>query len=185
MAVIAAFALPHPPLILAPIGKGEEAAVQETIDSYNLIAQKIARLKPDTIIISSPHSPAYADCFCFLGQQYAYGDMSAFNAPQIEFSAECDSALSDGILERAKKENLPIVSRRYKLDHGAVVPLSIIKSKFDGFKLMSLGISGLSYAEHYKLGKCIADAAADTGKKIVYIASGDLSHKTARGDAFA
>ena len=34
MAVLAGFAVPHPPIILPEIGQGEEKKIQATIDAY-------------------------------------------------------------------------------------------------------------------------------------------------------
>ena len=53
MSVLAAFMVPHPPLIVPDIGQGSERKVQKTIDSYERVAREIAELKPDTIVISS------------------------------------------------------------------------------------------------------------------------------------
>ena len=56
MPILASFALPHPPLIIPNVGKGNEKVVEKTIESYKTIAKEIAKLKPETIIISSPHT---------------------------------------------------------------------------------------------------------------------------------
>ena len=56
MGILASFMVPHPPMIIPEIGKGREESVRETIDAYEKVAEEIARLKPETIIITSPHS---------------------------------------------------------------------------------------------------------------------------------
>lgn len=43
--------------------------------------------------------------------------------------------------------------------------------------LMRMGISGLSPLEHYRLGQAAQHVAERLGRRVVYIASGDLSHK--------
>ena len=53
--ILATFALPHPPIILPEIGKGREKEIQKTINAYEECAAEIARLKPDTIVVCSPH----------------------------------------------------------------------------------------------------------------------------------
>jgi aromatic ring-opening dioxygenase LigB subunit len=57
MSMLAAFALPHPPIAIEKIGRGEERNIQSTIDAYHQISKIIADIHPDTIIISSPHAP--------------------------------------------------------------------------------------------------------------------------------
>ena len=53
MAIVGSFLVPHPPLIIPEVGRGEERQIQKTIDAYKEVASRIAKLKPDTIIISS------------------------------------------------------------------------------------------------------------------------------------
>ncbi|HOF27677.1 MAG TPA: AmmeMemoRadiSam system protein A, partial [Clostridia bacterium] len=45
------------------------------------------------------------------------------------------------------------------------------------YKLIRMGISLLPFEIHYKLGMCVAKAAELLGRRVVFIASGDLSHK--------
>ena len=56
MSIEAAFIVPHPPLIVPQIGRGRESEVQKTIDAYKQVADEVAAIEPDTLIISSPHS---------------------------------------------------------------------------------------------------------------------------------
>ncbi|MBO4800044.1 MAG: AmmeMemoRadiSam system protein A, partial [Lachnospiraceae bacterium] len=57
------------------------------------------------------------------------------------------------------------------------VPLYFIEQEYRDFKLIRIGLSGLSLAEHYAFGQIIREAVEQTGRRVVYIASGDLSHK--------
>ena len=61
--ITGAFMVPHPPLIIPDIGRGEERAVQNTIDAYHEAGRQIAGLKPETIVLISPHQIMYADYF--------------------------------------------------------------------------------------------------------------------------
>ena len=56
MSLVGAFIVPHPPLIIPEVGKGEEKMIAATIESYREVAKRIADLNPDTIIITSPHT---------------------------------------------------------------------------------------------------------------------------------
>ena len=58
-----------------------------------------------------------------------------------------------------------------------MVPLYFIEQKFRDFQLVRIGLSGLSLADHYAFGQIIQQAVSRVGRKAVYIASGDLSHK--------
>ena len=50
MPVIAAFMVPHPPMIVPEVGRGSESQVQKTTAAYEKVAEEIAALKPETII---------------------------------------------------------------------------------------------------------------------------------------
>ncbi len=56
MPILAGFMVPHPPMIVPEIGRGSEAQVEETTRAYKKVAEEVAALKPDTIIITSPHT---------------------------------------------------------------------------------------------------------------------------------
>ena len=63
MSIIGACMVPHPPIILPEIGRGEEKKIAETTASYEKAADLAASLKPDTLVIASPHTRMYADWF--------------------------------------------------------------------------------------------------------------------------
>ena len=51
----AAYIVPHPPIILPEVGRGEEMKIQKTTNAYIEVAKRISQIEPDTIIITSPH----------------------------------------------------------------------------------------------------------------------------------
>ena len=64
-----------------------------------------------------------------------------------------------------------------KLDHGTIVPLYFINQYFEDYKIVRISISGLSFLDHYRFGKCIKESVESLRRKVVIIASGDLSHR--------
>ena len=180
MSVLAAFMVPHPPLIVPDIGKGSERQVRKTIDSYKRVAREIAELKPDTIVISSPHAVMYYDYFHISPGEKAYGDFSRFGAPQVSFAEEYDYELVKEIEKISDSHDFPAgtkAEREPELDHGTMVPLYFIRNEFKGGKIVRIGLSALSYESHYRLGEIVQSAAALLNRRIVFVASGDLSHK--------
>jgi AmmeMemoRadiSam system protein B len=180
MSIEAAFIVPHPPLIVPQIGRGEEKKVSATISAYQQAAEQIAEIKPETIIISSPHSVMYYDYFHISPGAGAQGSFERFRAPQVKFNEQYDEALVKRICEIADREGFPCGTkgeRDSELDHGTMVPLWFIRNKYKGGKIVRIGLSGLPYKDHYKLGQIIAEAVDSEKSNIVIIASGDLSHK--------
>ena len=84
MPIVAAFMVPHPPMIVPEVGRGSENQVEKTIKAYEKVADEIAALKPETIIISSPHSIMYSDYFHISPGSGAVGSFADFGAPQVK-----------------------------------------------------------------------------------------------------
>ena len=180
MPIIAAYMVPHPPLIIPEVGRGGEAQIEETKIAYERVAEEIAELEPETIIISSPHATMYSDYFHISPGYSATGSFSRFGADKVKFIEEYDTALVSEIEKRAKKISFPAgtlgeVDR--DLDHGTMVPLFFIRKRYKGGKIVRVGLSGLPLTDHYRMGQIIKDSVNATGKRVVYVASGDLSHK--------
>ncbi len=180
MSIIAGFMVPHPPMIVPDIGRGSEAQVADTTAAYERVADEIAALAPETIIITSPHSIMYADYFHISPGRSAGGSFAGFRAPGVRFSEEYDTELVREICRLADEEDFPagtLGEREKELDHGTMVPLWFIRKKYKGGKLVRIGLSGLPLIDHYRLGMIIRKAAEITGRRTVLVASGDLSHK--------
>ncbi len=180
MAILAAFMVPHPPMIVPAVGRGSEQQIQKTIDAYEQVADEIAALAPETIIITSPHAVMYADYFHISPGRGARGDFGRFRAAQVRFDEEYDRELVSVLASIASEQGFPagVMGERDKqLDHGTMVPLYFVRNKYKGAKIVRIGLSGLPLSEHYRLGQMIREAVDRTGRRVVLIASGDLSHK--------
>ena len=180
MPIVAAFMVPHPPMIVPDVGRGSEKQIEKTIKAYEKVAEQIAALKPETIIISSPHSVMYSDYFHISPGSGAVGSFAEFGAPQVKFDVRYDEELVKLVASRAESAGFPagtLGERNPSLDHGTMVPLWFILKKYKNFKLVRLGLSGLDLTRHYELGQIINEAVEELKRRVVYVASGDLSHK--------
>lgn len=179
MAITGAFMVPHPPLIVPEVGHGEEKGIAATVAAYTKAAQMIAALKPETIIITSPHAQTYSDYFHISPGTDASGDFGRFGAPQASFHADYDTSLVNAICGEADGAGIAAGTEGEKdpsLDHATMVPLYFINKFYSGYKIVRIGLSGQSYKKHYMLGRCIQRAVEKTGRSAVFVASGDLSH---------
>ena len=180
MALEAAYMVPHPPMIVPQVGRGSEKQVAETIRSYEAVAAEIAAIRPETVIVTSPHAVMYADWFHISPGKEARGDLGRFGAPEASFRETYDAELVQRICALAKEAGFPAGTEGEKdrrLDHGTMVPLYFIEQRYKDFRLVRTGLSGLSLTEHYAFGQIIQRAVEETGRKVVLVASGDLSHK--------
>ena len=180
MSVIGAIMVPHPPIILPEVGKGEEKKIKETSQAYEKAAELAARLRPDTIVLASPHSIMYADYSHVSPGRRAQGDMRRFGAPQVRIGAEYDTEYVSALEKLAKREGFPagtMGERSPELDHGTLIPLYYINKYYTDYRLVRIGLSGLSLKDHYRLGMLTAAAAEQLGRRVLFVGSGDLSHK--------
>ena len=168
------YLMPHPPLIVPGIGRGDE--VPATRLACEQIAAEIKELAPETLVIISPHSILYEDYFHIAPGERAQGDFANFRAGQIKFDLAYDSELATLIGDLAQKEGLPAGpqgEKQRELDHGVMAPLYFIQAS----RIVRVSLSGLPLLEHYRLGRCVSTAAGRLGRRIVVVASGDMSHR--------
>ena len=107
MGILAAYMVPHPPMIVPAVGRGGEKQIEKTTKAYERVADEIAALSPDTIIITSPHSVMYADYFHISPGRGAKGDFGRFRASQVRFEEEYDAQLVRVITELAGEQGFP------------------------------------------------------------------------------
>ena len=182
MGILAAVMVPHPPLIIPEVGRGEEEKIKETTAGFTKAAELIARLEPETIVILSPHSAFYSDYFHISPGNSASGDLAKFGAGRVSFDVSCDSEFVSELEKRALRENIEagtMGEREKRLDHATTVPLYFLKKAYGGMipcKIVRIGLSGMPLEEHYRFGTLIKKTAEELGRNICVIASGDLSH---------
>ncbi|HZJ76476.1 MAG TPA: AmmeMemoRadiSam system protein A [Oscillospiraceae bacterium] len=181
------YTMPHPPIVVPEIGRGEENKIKSTYDACSRVAEKIANIKPDTIIIITPHGPLFSDAVAISVEKSIYGDLSRFNASGVQLDLHIDMALTEKIVEYSKGENIPAVKItksfakkygiEYELDHGTIVPLYFINKKLSDYKIVHITYGMLSKVQLYKFGMNIRKAVEDSDTNAVFIASADLSHR--------
>ncbi len=177
--IVGALVLPHPPAAVPEIGYRDTECMQATEEAYRKAAGFAAAKAPETIVVSSPHALAYRDYFNISGGRTADGDFGKFRAPGVKFHVEYDTDFVGTLAGLCEKEHFPAgtdYDREPELDHGTMVPLYFIRKAYPDFKLVRIGLSGLSLREHYRLGQLIQETAQITGRRVLFLSSGDLSH---------
>lgn len=176
MSVLYAMCVPHPPLIIPEIGQGEEKTISNTIQSYESIMKYVSTLPIETVIVISPHAIAYSDYIHISPGKHGSGDFSQFHAGNVRIEVDYDTELVKKIAQSAKKHHIfaGTLGKDDNLDHGTMIPLYFLNKYLKDYKVVRIGISGLSPLTHYRFGQCIKEAVGD--KNVLLIASGDLSH---------
>ena len=180
MSMLGAIITPHPPVLLPEVGGGREREIAATDRAMRTAAETVAAWQPDVIIVSSPHTILYRDYFHIAPGDGAVGDMGRFGAPEVRIQASYDTLLREEIIRRAESEGLhagTLGQRDSELDHGVLIPLYYLRKAGVRCPIVRMGLSGFSPLDHYRLGKCVQDAVNALGRRAVFLASGDLSHK--------
>ena len=188
MSILAAYAVPHPPLIIPTIGQGREGEIAATVRAYHETMRAAAEMRPDTIVIISPHATAYDDFFHISPGAGAEGNFAAFGHPEISIGIEYDEEFVRVLSSTASEKNIPagtLGEKNPALDHGTMIPLFFL-SEYLGdapTKFVRIGIAGLPAHTHALLGQAIAATAERLERRTICIASGDLSHRLMEGGA--
>lgn len=185
--ISAFYTMPHPPIIVPEVGRGEEKKIQSTIDGCNKIGEDIESLKPDTIIVVTPHGPVFSDAVALSCEESISGDLGKFRAPKVEFNLDINVPLTEKIITYAEEEGIwcAKISKEsageygvsYELDHGTMVPLYFINDKYKDYKIVHITYGLFTKMQLYRFGMMIKKAVEDSNTNAVFIASGDLSHR--------
>lgn len=173
---------PHPPILVPEVGRGRDVDIRETADAMRVLADGLSSDPPQTLVIMSPHAPflGASKVGVIMGARYE-GSLAQFGAPKVAFGTSCDRELALAIADEAGADVLAVdagASTSAPLDHGAMVPLSFLDRE-GRFPVVLINISLGGMATFERIGAAIGAGADRVGREIVFIASGDLSHRLA------
>jgi MEMO1 family protein len=169
---------PHPPIMVPEVGRDSIAGVVESIEAMSELTKRLIESGAESVILISPHAPLEVDSFVAYEGPQVSGDFSHFNAPGTHFTTPIDEELLAAIKDAAASEHYEVRTLpEHDLDHGTAVPLYFLLRNGWRGKVVTLGYSFLSNHDHLRFGSCIRKAADEVGRRVAFIASGDLSHR--------
>jgi aromatic ring-opening dioxygenase LigB subunit len=182
--------VPHPPLLIPEVGGRDIAKVSSTVKAMESLGEKIGKLQPDVLVMISPHTPMSRSVFFIKLAATLQGSFSSFGCPKVRLVKQNDLELVEAIMALCEENKFPLqgisaASSSFSytgedLDHGLLVPLYYL-DKYIETPIVSFSISGLGYSSHFQLGRIAASACTKLGRKAVFVASGDLSHRLIPG----
>jgi AmmeMemoRadiSam system protein A len=169
---------PHPPIMVPEVGRDSIGGVVDSIAAMGELTRRLIESGAESAVLISPHAPLETDSFVAYNGPEVYGDFSGFRAPGTCFTAKVDDQLLEAIKLVAASESYSVTTLPgHDLDHGIAVPLHfLIQNGWHG-RVVSLGYTFLSNEDHLRFGSCIARAINHVGRRVAFIASGDLSHR--------
>ncbi len=162
---------PHPPLLVPQIGGDDLDLVLSTVKAMQKLAVDVG--EPETIVIVSPHTPSHGDTYTVKTAAVLHGDFATFGCPQVRYEIDNDTELAAALLATAAASGVPLApTDSPDLDHGVLVPLHFLRARH----LVSLSIIG-DYDAHRALGDLVRRCVADLSRDVLFVASGDMSHR--------
>ncbi len=180
MGVVFGCIVPHPPIIIPEIGRGEERKTRATIEALEKLASRLAEHKPETLFVISPHGTSYFDAMGVAQARRMRGSLAQWGAFSVDHVFENDMKAVDLIFDEAQKSGIPIRfigKEGYDLDHGVMVPMYYLMKKVKEVYLVPITFCWLSLDVHFEFGKALRRAAERLGRRVAVVASGDLSHR--------
>ena len=169
---------PHPTIMVPEVGRESIAGVVHSIDAMAELTKRLIDSGSESVVLISPHAPLEVDAFVAYAGPEVYGDFSNFNAPGTRFAVRVDEELLSAIKRAAAAKDYDVsILQEHDLDHGTAVPLYFLLQNGWQGRVVTLGYSFLSNDDHLRFGSCIKDAVDQIGRRVAFIASGDLSHR--------
>lgn len=192
MPIVAGFLAPHPPHLVygenPPQNRVKSQGGWEPLRwAYERCRESIARLKPDVILVHSPHwTTIVGHHFAAVPKLQGRSVDPIFpHLFQYDFALDVDVKLAELCAEEAKREGLNAKLMRnpkFRVDYGTIVSLHMLNPKWDIPVLpISANNSPYFYAasgqeQMVKLGRATARAIERRGVRAVLAASNTLSH---------
>ncbi|MGY4713017.1 3-carboxyethylcatechol 2,3-dioxygenase [Mycolicibacterium sp. CBM1] len=176
----AAVGLSHSPLI----GKNDpEPEVLTRVDEAVRQAKTfIADFAPELVVLYAPdhyNGFFYKEMppFCLATAANAVGDFGSREGP-LSVDTEAAKALAVGVLERGVDLT---VSARMTVDHGFAQPLETLFGGIDRVPVVPIFVNGVAtplcpISRIRALGTAVGEAAAELDRRVLFVASGGLSH---------
>jgi MEMO1 family protein len=166
---------PHPPLLIPAIGGDHRDQVRATVEAMERLA---AEVSADLAVVISPHTPGLATAVAVRTPATLAGDFGAFRCPEVGVEIDNDLEFVDRLLERAARDGGLAFDALddERLDHGVLVPLFFLSA----LRLVNLSVVR-DYESHRIVGRLVRETADELQRKVLFVASGDLSHRLQPG----
>ena len=176
--IVFAAIVPHSPLLIPTIGKDHRDKLAATLAALSEIEQALYLNKPDTICIIAPHGARYPDAFSInLADKYT-GNFKSFGDFSTTVSAKSDFLMIDHLQRKLREDQIPFtLTSTEDLDYGFSVPILMLTSHLNSWKLIPISPSMLDGKSHYEFGKQLKRILHAESGRVAILASADLSHK--------
>ena len=165
-----------------------EHLFEKTRESVREIARDIRDMRPDTIVIASPHNLRLQNKIGIVTSENTTGQLNGPRGRKLSLSLKCDREFAQDLLQESTRKHLPVVGANYgtaegpgsdmPMDWGTLVPMWFV-AKEERVKARTVVVTPsreIPLKENIALGTTIAEMAEKRKKRVVFIASADQAH---------
>jgi len=165
-----------------------ERLFEKTRESVRKIARDIREVKPDTIVIASPHNLRLRDKIGIVTSENTTGQLRGPRGRKVSLSLKCDREFAQDILQESSRNRLPVVGANYgtsegpssdmAMDWGTLVPMWFVarEERVKARIVIVTPSREIPLSQNIRFGMAIANMAEKIKKRIAFIASADQAH---------
>jgi aromatic ring-opening dioxygenase LigB subunit len=165
-----------------------ELLFEKTRESVRRIARDIREVRPDTIVIASPHNLRLQDKIGIVTSENTTGQLSGPRGRKVRLSLKCDREFAQDLLQESTRYHLPIVGANYgtsegpasdmPMDWGTLVPMWFVarEQRIKARTVIVTPSREIPLGQNIAFGMAIAQMAEKRKKRVAFIASADQAH---------
>ena len=174
---------PHPPILVRAVGGARGRRHAGFPRGAAQPRRALARFEPETVVVMSPHAPALSDAFVVDGARRACGARSRSSATRRPYAVAGRPRARPALLGELEAHGIPFVARvglapapglaRPRHPRAALLPRPDQGDRPRG----PVALLACRYERAPRLGRPCESAAAQLGRRVAFVASGDCSHR--------
>jgi aromatic ring-opening dioxygenase LigB subunit len=174
MSIVYGAIMPHPPILVPSIGGKRLKEAEKSKKALEELSQRMKEKKFDTVVVITPHGEVgQASVPVYTGHIFE-GNFASFGQPKPSFAFKGDPELGLAVV---RDTHLANACPESLLDHGVLVPLYYPSAAGIKKPVLPIAIGFLPLSKLYEFGRSLAKTADRLGRKILVIASADMSHR--------
>jgi aromatic ring-opening dioxygenase LigB subunit len=165
-----------------------EHLFEKTRESVRRIARDIREVRPDTIVIASPHNLRLQGKIGIVTSENTTGQLNGPGRRKVRLSLKCDREFAQDLLQESARYHLPIVGANYgtaeglasnmPMDWGTLVPMWFVakEQRIKAGTVIVTPSREIPLGQNIAFGMAIAQMAEKRKKRVAFIASADQAH---------
>ena len=174
MSIVFGAIMPHPPILVPPIGKDRLKEAEKSKNALEDISRRFKSQEFDTIVVITPHGDVgRASVPVYTGHVFE-GNFGQFGLPKPAFDFKGDPQLGLAVV---KDTHLATACPETILDHGVLVPLYYPQAAGVKKTILPIAIAFMPLSKLFEFGQALSKTIDRLGRKMLLIASADMSHR--------